>query len=80
MSVNLMISTEEAQVLLSCLRFVRKNLVPSAEAANFKFVGGQPLNMSFRDGVSIDFLSDYVAKETERTLNTHPLNPFISCF
>lgn len=80
MSVNLSISTEEAQVMLFCLRYLRQNLVVDGSSSCFRFVNGKPFAMSLRDGVSLDFLRDYVEERTEEAINSHPLNPFVNIF
>lgn len=77
MSVNLSISTEEAQVILHCLGYVRRNIVVDGDGRRFRFVSGKPLNLTIREGVSLDFLRDYIQERTEDAINTHPLNPFI---
>lgn len=78
MSVQLSISTEEAHALLMCLGYVRSNIVLDSSKMRYKFVSGKPLNLSIREGVGIDFLKDYIETETERAINAHPFNPYIS--
>lgn len=80
MSVNLSISTEEAQVMLFCLRFIRQNIVVDGSASCFRFVNGKPFAMSLREGVSLDFLRDYVESKTIEAINSHPLNPYVNIF
>lgn len=80
MSVNLSISTEEAQVLVCCLRYLRMNIAPVADGQCFRFVGGKPFEMSVRQGISLDFLKDYIETTTEQAINSQPFNPFVKMF
>ena len=80
MAVNLSISTEEARALLLCIGFVRSNIVLDAATCQFRFVSGKPLSMTIREGIRVDFLSDYIKDKTVEAINSRPFNPFVHVF
>lgn len=63
--------------MISCLTYVRKNIVIDAASESFRFVPGKPFGLSLRQGVALDFLRDYIEDKTEDAINNKPFNP---CF
>jgi len=80
MSVKLSISIEEADLILNCFGFLKKNTVLCPDLLEWRFVGGKNFRMTIGERCRLELLSGYISEARNEAMETHPFNPYIKTF
>lgn len=79
-TVQLIISTEEAAILVAALGFIRMNLAFNPDKALWQFVPGKSISYDLAQVISLEDMKSKIFEAYSEALETHPFNPYVKVY